>query len=170
MNIVPRKRYDSLDYPWCDAIERSTYCFDGHKQLSVKNVPWEGVIGFDPDEIEHEKSLENSAASGLQEISMSGAMRFQLHWLGEDPKSDRTGYASVTSEWVDKCSCDSGLPENVCTCHISSPVEEFECKDMLEAIRKGLVTLAYAIRELGEMFRHFLEIEDPELAELAVEY
>jgi hypothetical protein len=57
-----------------------------------------------------------------------------------------------------------------CSCHICDPREEFECKDMLEAIRRGLVSLAYAMRELGEVFRRFLEIEDPRLAELAIEY
>jgi hypothetical protein len=42
----------------CDRIERASQCFDGHKQLNKVDTPWTQPVGFDPDELAHEQSLE----------------------------------------------------------------------------------------------------------------
>lgn len=42
----------------CNQIARSSQCFDGHKQLKHVDTPWTQPVGFDPNEIEHEQTLE----------------------------------------------------------------------------------------------------------------
>lgn len=43
----------------CDQIAKSSQRFDGHKQLVLRDTPWTEPVGFDPDELAHEQSLEN---------------------------------------------------------------------------------------------------------------
>lgn len=42
----------------CEQIERSSQCFDGHKQLPLRGASLIQPLVSDPDEIEHEQSLE----------------------------------------------------------------------------------------------------------------
>lgn len=49
----------------CEELEKASQRFDGHKQLPVSvagKAPWEDPVGFDPDEIEHEKTLESHSS------------------------------------------------------------------------------------------------------------
>ena len=139
----------------CQSIARSSQCFDGHKQRPVSRVPWEGIVGFDPDEVAHEKSLER-LDDGLPDPQEVDATRFQLHHFTESPLSERPGYAQVTEDWVQKSACTSGLPEDVCSCHICNPreaIEEAEKEEVVELVRSGRMTIREALEELGVGFR-----------------
>ncbi len=42
----------------CDQIEKSSQCFDGHKQTPLRGASLIQPLVFDPDELAHEQSLE----------------------------------------------------------------------------------------------------------------
>lgn len=46
----------------CDRIERASQCFDGHRQLPLREASLIQPLVFDPDDIRHEQSLENRSA------------------------------------------------------------------------------------------------------------
>lgn len=89
----------------CEELERASQCFDGHKQVRKVTTPWDNPIGFDPDELEHEKSLEApSPFVSVDEMSSADCIPGGECVCGHCPDPRASVEAAEENELFDKIS------------------------------------------------------------------